>query len=375
MASYYDDFDNGASRRPRRSVAMYLLDLLMGFVTAVAAGAMVLTLLAPYVNPDRWWGFPVLGLAAPAVYLVIVALALYWIVRWRWIFAGAMLLLVFVGLFKVSLFYKPEFKRYYGDSGPERGSFTVLTYNVRLFYDDDGDDCAGRIARLIEAHRPDILCLQEYNARLAEASPEFRSLADGYDRTFGGEDDVQDRSLVIWSRYRILRSGTIEPHASIWADLAVGEDTVRVFCNHLRSTAIKSSDDAFITQHQYLSDTAREVKLRSIVQRFRENSVLRAAQVDSIARVIGSAPRTKIVCGDFNDTPMSYVYRRMAEGLSDAFRVCGRGYSHTFRGFYNTLRIDYVLVSPQLEPQAYEVFDEPLSDHLPVWVRLKKTTD
>ena len=68
---------------------------------------------------------------------------------------------------------------------------------------------------------------------------------------------------------------------------------------------------------------------------------------------------------------MSDVYRTMADGLTDAFRACGRGYSHTFRGFYDALRIDYVLVSPQLEPLTYEVPDEALSDHLPVIVRLK----
>ena len=370
MASYYDDFDNGAPRRPRRSVALYLADLLMGFVTVLTAAAMILTLLAPYVNPDRWWGFPVLGLAAPGVYLVTVVLALYWIVRWRWTFACVALVLVGAGLFKVTLFYKPEFKRYYGDPKPERGSFVLMTYNVRLFYDDEGESSAGRIARLIAAHKPDIVCLQEYQARLAEAAPEFRALSESYSRTSGGREHP-DPFQCIWSKYPILGSGTLDANASIWADLLIGEDTLRVYCNHLHSTTIKSADDAFITRHEYLSDTAREVKLRSIVQRFRASSVRRAVQVDSIARAIGEVGGPKIVCGDFNDTPMSYVYRTMADGLTDAFRACGRGYSHTFRGFYDALRIDYVLVSPQLEPLTYEVPDEALSDHLPVIVRLK----
>lgn len=370
MASYYDDFDNGASRRPRRSVTLYLADLLMGFVTAVTAVAMILTLLAPHVNPARWWGFPVLGLVAPAVYLATAVLALYWVVRWRWAFAGVALALVAAGLFRVTLFYKPEFKRYYGDPKPERGSFTLMTYNVRLFYDDAGESSADRIARLIAARKPDIVCLQEYQTRLAEAAPELRALSDTYHRT-AGDAERSDPFQRIWSRYPILRSGTLGANAAIWADLLLGEDTLRVYCNHLHSTAIKSADDAFITRHEFLSDTAREVKLRSIVHRFRESSVRRAAQVDSIVREIGAAGGPKIVCGDFNDTPMSYVYRTMADGLDDAFRACGRGYSHTYRGFYNTLRIDYVLLSPQLEAQTYEVPDEALSDHLPVVVRLK----
>ncbi len=107
--------------------------------------------------------------------------------------------------------------------------------------------------------------------------------------------------------------------------------------------------------------------------RLRENSVLRAAQVDSIAQVVGATRTRRIVCGDFNDTPMSYVYRTMARGLRDAFRECGSGYSHTFRGFYNMLRIDYVL-SSGFEPLSYEVLPVDYSDHHPVVVRLRKSS-
>jgi len=102
--------------------------------------------------------------------------------------------------------------------------------------------------------------------------------------------------------------------------------------------------------------------------------VLRAAQVDSIARVIDDTRTRILVCGDFNDTPVSYVYRKMARGLRDAFRSCGSGYSHTFRGFYNTLRIDYVLCGG-LEPITYETIPVDYSDHHPVLVRMKKSEE
>ena len=68
---------------------------------------------------------------------------------------------------------------------------------------------------------------------------------------------------------------------------------------------------------------------------------------------------------------MSYTYDRISEGLQDAFCVKGKGYSHTFRGFNNVLRIDYVLLSPSLEVTEYTVEDVDYSDHHPVLVRLK----
>ena len=287
---YYSDY----GERPaagRRSVVLRVLDWVLTPVTVAVGAAMLLTYFVPYVNPGRVWFLPVLGLAAPGVYGASVVLLLYWIIRWRWVQAGAMLLLVAAGLGKVSLFWRPEIRRSYEEKISERGTFGVMTYNVRGFYGEEGRSSVDEVVRLIREQNPDIVCLQEFNGRLAGASEAFRLL---------------------------------------------------------------------------------EVKLRSIVTRLRENSELRAAQVDSIAAQIGATRTGRIVCGDFNDTPVSYVYRRMAAGLEDAFSRCGSGYSHTYRGFFNTLRIDYVLYSDEFRAVAYGVLPVEYSDHHPVVVRLKR---
>ena len=375
--TYYSGYDSDRGRKPRRSLLLRLLDLLMTLLTAVTAVTMVVTFFVPYVDPGRVWFFPVLGLAAPAVYVVTVVLALYWIIRWRLVRAGIMVALVVVGLFKVSLFYRPEFRRNYGDERYDRRAFKVMTYNVRGFYGENGLSSVGDVLQLIGDHNPDIICLQEFNARLAGQSDEFALLDEKYESAVFGRtqapDSLYGAPLVILSKYRILRSGVVlTPGTSVWADLLIGDDTIRVFNNHLRSTAIKAADNEYITNRDFISDTAREVKIRSIVSRLRENSILRAAQVDSIADVIADARARCIVCGDFNDMPMSYVYRTMAGGLNDAFSKSGSGYSHTFRGFFNTLRIDYVLCSDSFDPVSYEVPQVEYSDHLPVVVRLQK---
>ena len=155
------------------------------------------------------------------------------------------------------------------------------------------------------------------------------------------------------------------------SDLRLDRDTVRVFCNHLRSTHIKSSDSDYLMNYRFLTDTASHEKLHSILSRLRYNSISRSHQVDSLSQLIAATPHARIVCGDFNDTPLSYTYRLMSRGLQDAFREKGRGFSHTYRGFYNTFRIDYVLVSDDFEVLSYEVPSVEFSDHHPVFVRLK----
>ena len=379
MASeYYSGYGERPAGKRRRSWALWLLDGVMTALSLVVAVTLVLTYFVPHVNPSRVWFFPVLGLAAPITYVAAVILMLYWIIRWRWLRAGVMIVIVAVGFFKVSLFWRPDIRRVYEETGnPDRGTFKVMTYNVRSFYGENGHSSVEDILRLIDEQDPDIICLQEFNARLAARSEEFSLLEEKYESAGFGRtaapDSVYEAPLAILSKFRILRSRTLlTPASSVWADVLVGDDTVRVFNNHLHSTAINAADNEYITEHRFLSDTARETKIRSIVERLRENSVLRAAQVDSIARVVGETRTRRIICGDFNDTPMSYVYRTMARGSRDAFRVCGSGYSHTFRGFFNTLRIDYVL-SRGLEPVTYETLPVEYSDHHPVVVRLKKT--
>ncbi len=377
MKEYYVEYGSRPRRR-RTGPLMRLVDGVLTLLSLGVAAAMVATFLVPHVDPARVWFLPLLGLAAPATYVATVVLALWWVIRWRLLRASLMMALVVAGLFRVSLYYKPSLRRVYDSETLPRGTFKVMTYNVRSFYDDAGRSSAGEILRLIGEQDPDVVCLQEFNARLAESAEEYAWLEETYQSTAFGRtqapDSLYGAPLLILSKYRILRSGvTLTPSASVWADVVMGRDTVRIFNNHLRSTAIKAADGDYISSHRFLSDSAGDERLRSIATRLRDNSVLRAAQVDSIARAVASARRSRIVCGDFNDTPSSYVYNRMARGLDDAFRVCGSDFSHTFRGFWNMLRIDYVLCSPDFEALDYEVLPVTASDHLPVVVRLRKT--
>ncbi len=371
----YVEYTGGSSRR-RRSPLVWFVDAVLTLLTLALAVTVPVVCVVPYVEPARMGIFPVVALAAPALYVATGLLALYWMIRWRWRRAGCMLLLVVAGCFKMSLFWKPMFGREYGEPRYPRSAVKVLSYNVRAFYDTQGGSSVDEVVGLIDSLAPDVVCLQEFNKRLADRSGKFAALAGKYECARFGLDEGAEFSQVIMSRYRILRSGVLlMPESSVWADLVVGDDTVRVFNNHLRSTAIKAADNDYITGHGFIGDTARETKFRSIVGRLRRTGILRAAQVDSIAEAMHTARERRIVCGDFNDTPMSYVYRTMARGLDDAFAVCGKGYSYTYRGFFDMLRIDYILSSSDFEVLSYEVPRIGCSDHYPVFVRLRPLSE
>ncbi len=378
MEGYYSGYNR--EKQLHRSILARLFDWLLLLVTIVVVVAMILTLFVPYIMPSDVWLFPVLGLLAPGIYVMTIMLMLYWVIRWRWQLAVALLLLVVCGSFKVSLFFRPEIQRDHGVAKYDRSSFKVMTYNVRNFYNNAGQTSVADVVALIDTLSPDVICLQEFNSRLTDQNEAFTRLGELYRITsfeqFESSGAARESQLLVLTkpRFKVLRSGVVQaPRSSVWVDLLFAGDTIRLYNNHLRSTAINASDDRFITDKLFLSDTAREEKVRSIVRRFGANSVLRAQQADTIALAMAAVRGRRIVCGDFNDTPMSYVYRTMSRGLDDSFSVCGRGYSSTFRGFYNMLRIDYVLNSKGLEPLSYEVVDVDYSDHRPVLVRLMKT--
>ena len=382
MERWVYDSDGGRSEKRRRSLFVWSLDVAFAVVTVLVALLLLFMYLAPYVSPDASWIFSVLGLVAPIIYVSGIILFLYWVIRWRWGYASLMLVLLLLGVPKISLYYKIDLLRHYGEPVYDRSALKVMAYNVRMFYGDDGKSTVDSLAAFVNRYDPDILCIEEFTDHARGATMRFDSLiAPGYCRTVYSRDGEgpNEVSLAVYSKFRILGSGSIDcindvdttRTAAVWADLRVDRDTVRVFCNHLRSTHIKSTDGEYLMNYRFLTDTARHEKLHSILNRLRYNSISRSHQVDTLSQLIAATPHARIVCGDFNDTPLSYTYLRMSRGFQDAFRVEGRGFSHTYRGFYNTFRIDYVLVSDAFEVLSYEVPQVDFSDHHPVFVRLK----
>ena len=58
-------------------------DAVVLVLSFLVAAALMLSYLAPHVDPRRAAWFAFLGLAAPFLYVADVVLALYWTMRWR----------------------------------------------------------------------------------------------------------------------------------------------------------------------------------------------------------------------------------------------------------------------------------------------------
>lgn len=367
MAEYYSNSINRKKRRKRKAydsktILLFLLDIVATVAMILLLFATLTTIICQYISPVKSGIFSTVALGAPIIYLLDIVVMFYWIVRWRWYRATIMIAMVVLGLFYLSRYYKIDVDRHYDTSFSERRFTKIMTYNVL-------EGKAEELTGYISGHNPDILCLQEITAE----GENWNILSEKYKTTF--RIDEKNAGNQILTKYRILRSGDIKglPRRNgVWADLRIKEDTLRVVSLHLQSTSIRPEDTQFLEKHEYILDKERDSKLRSIIERLVKNNQVRAEQAEAVAEFLENSPHKTIVCGDFNDIPISYTYNRIARNLDDTFSKMADGFAYTYNTRYRLLRIDNILVSPEIEVVSYEVDNTiELSDHYPVISRIK----
>ena len=261
----------------------------------------------------------------------------------------------------------------------------MVSFNVMGFLDKKEPRRVPRMFEIVETIReldPDILCMQEFQSTPRAPKEQIDKLLPSLPYRAVNYRVVSAPGygwgLAIYSRFPILRSGHFNfehsTNSMLWADVVLHRrDTIRIFNNHLQTTEINASDQHFITTPEIMQAEADEVKtrIRNIARKLRNNYRIRATQADSLAVIIGESPYPVVVCGDFNDTPMSYVYHTVRGDLTDAFSEKAAGSIHTYQGFFNLFRIDYLFHSRSLRTLSYATPPCEWSDHNPVAVQLQ----
>jgi endonuclease/exonuclease/phosphatase family metal-dependent hydrolase len=84
-----------------------------------------------------------------------------------------------------------------------------------------------------------------------------------------------------------------------------------------------------------------------------------------------------VLCGDFNASPQSRVWRQCAQKFHDVQIVADEPPRRTWFGHYPIARIDHIFVDAQVEVVRVDVGDDHLarvaSDHRPLFAELKVT--
>ncbi|MBR4391825.1 MAG: endonuclease/exonuclease/phosphatase family protein [Bacteroidales bacterium] len=356
----------------RRSVFGRLIVGLLTLLAWVGVLAMVLSVMSSYISPEKFVWASFFGLAFWEIVLFNVVILVLLLMMWsRRVWVAVLALLISIpGLLK----------SFSNGKSIEGGDFRIMSYNVQLFNDlndskKSTEDVAAGIAAMVREKNPDVLCVQEFNIFKPKTSRrncilrfgEMTGMPYQYYHTkayFCGN--------VIYSKYPLtpVEDTTAFGKENIYGAIAkvdAGEKgSFYVVCSHLLSFRLTNDE---ITMFSEPGNTKSEVQEygKSIVAKLKRAYKERSKEVRQMLEDIPNDGRTILLCGDLNDTPISYTYQQVKRaGFTDGFVVAGRGIGHTYAGKLPLLRIDYIWGNDGIKPCAFKRLRYKGSDHYPV---------
>lgn len=339
-----------------------VLDKIILLISIIAVIGLVGAYSSPYVNPNSFVIPSLLGLAYPYILIANILLLLYWTTRWQ---KTAIITLV------VILMGVPTFMTYYGtnsnDNKQDAYDLDIMSYNIRYF-DMYGwskkKDTKEKLFDMLNTYKGNIVCLQEFpvNDNIISKIEIIRNL-------FSYKYRYIHKDMAIFSRLPIVGRGQIEfdkkySSSCIWCDVVISGDTVRIYNIHLESFRFGKEDRKAV--QNMTTNGAKTIAAKLI-----SANKNRARQAEQIKKHTLKSPHNVIICGDFNDTPLSYTYKEIQGELEDSFIDKGRGLGNTYIGEFPSFRIDYILHSPVIETVSYTRDGIKLSDHYPIKAKLK----
>jgi endonuclease/exonuclease/phosphatase family metal-dependent hydrolase len=114
---------------------------------------------------------------------------------------------------------------------------------------------------------------------------------------------------------------------------------------------------------------------KNIIYKIKLGVLKRASPANFIKDEMNHSPYPIIVCGDFNDVPVSYSYEKIGKGMKNAFVEKGSGISRTFSSISPTLRIDNIFTDQNFKVVDYTRIKKSYSDHFPIIADLEYSSD
>lgn len=341
-------------------------------------------MLAWTVPPSITSIFSFLGLGFPIILFINVAYLILWLIFKHWKYA----LTCFVIL---ALCYKPIFTYFpihFKTKEVPEDCIKLLSYNVRSFNWLQGDKALNNpIFDYIIGEDADIICLQEFVASksnkknlITEAQVRKKLKKYPYHSIirFGNAKNPYSYGVACYSKYPILKTERLKftqssYNGSVAYELDIKGKKVLLINNHLESNKITAADKQLYHNLSVSKDTEtlNEVT-KNIKERMGTAYAKREVQVKYIADYIKTHKMdATIVCGDFNDTPISYAYNTVKGNMTDAYASTGLGQGITYHENKFWFRIDYIMHSEEIESFNCTVGNVKYSDHYPITAYLR----
>ena len=360
-----------SKERKPRSFFGKMIVFILAVLAVIGVIAMALSIANAYVNPKDFIWTTVFGLAFWEILIYNVVVFLLLLLMWSnkiWISVVALLIAI------------PGISKSFsiGSKSKADNSIRIMSYNVHDFRHVDGvtekEQFANQVMEMVREHAPDILCCQEFSQFKSGVSrPQciedfakeagFQYIYFNRKTNYGGN--------VIFSKYPLTKvaedSGFGKGNTyGVMVSVDAGEKGKFHVANvHLLSYMITDSEIDVLTnasERQNL-DTIGKTVLHKLSFAFQKRSEELQTVLNGMPPVGGPI----IICGDFNEPPLSYNYRQMQKaGFVDTFTKVGFGIKPTYAGKLPLLRIDYVWANDGVKPLAFDRYKYKASDHYPI---------
>ena len=333
------------------------------------------------LSPTEWPYLSLMGYFFPAFLFVNgLFLALWVFVNWRYLFIPV---IGFIAAYQPLSLYCPFFTSSSSEEASEYSSqtkLTILSYNTCDWgrYDTSEANSKENVIEYIASQKPDIVCLQESTLDtktleiIKDYMPEMKYNAS--------MQSPNEKGVIIsfLSKYPIKKQKDLEiPSKSnaagaIWVDIN-GKQLLVVNC-HLETQSLSIGEKERFSRlvHDVAKGDMEKDSMKSgskyYLKKLSASAQKRAPQAELVSEFVKENSNiSTIVCGDFNDIPLSYTHHVISDGLTDCYQEKGRGFGFTYCHNAMRVRIDHIMCSPDINPiKCWVDSDIKLSDHYPI---------
>ncbi|MGV8962514.1 MAG: endonuclease/exonuclease/phosphatase family protein [Candidatus Saccharimonadaceae bacterium] len=346
------------------------------FITIISIFLLLLSFPAWNVSPLKTSFFSFMGIAFPVILLSNILCLIFWIISKKWTYVISITITLLICYKPITTFFPLNYKT---QTIPDQ-NIKFLTYNVMGFLSEAKRNSAHPLLDYIAKTDADIVCLQEYmiskTGKSLLTQKDVNKILNKYPHQsitgFGSSGKYHTFGLACFSKYPITSTRELvfedSYNGAAVYTINVNGETYLVSNNHLESNKISSSDKKLYSNLLVKRDSQTLNKVTSnIRRRLGRGYNKRAEQVQKINDYISRLEYDKlIICGDFNDTPISYAYKQMKGNLIDSYASTGFGPGITYYEDLFLFRIDYILHSKNLKSHKTTVDRVKFSDHYPV---------
>lgn len=349
-------------------------------LTGANIATIVVLLLVGYsdrLNPTDHPMLSTVGMTFPFFLLANMGFLFFWLV-FKWSRVWVPVAGFFLAYVPISI-YMPIHP---AQDVPE-GAIKLISYNVCCYGGNyKYEDGFGKVAEYLRDQQPDIVCVQEdADTWRRYVFQEYAKFLPYNDTLILVNNNLTINALGIHTRYPIVKRERLAYESKgngsgAWW-LQVGDDTLIVVNNHFESCHLTKED-----RRQYRQLIKGEIPRDSmraesqlLLVKLAEANAKRAAQIRKVKQYVEEhSAYPIIVCGDFNDNPISYSRHEMAKGLTDCFVSTGRGIGLSYNQKAFSFRIDHVFCSKDIQPYNCQIDNKmDASDHYPVlcWLKIR----